>query len=610
MNDHPPPEQLERLFTGQLDSDLAQTIEAHLDDCGRCLEALERMGGNDPRLAKWRRLNLPGSEAPPPLDLPLRQRLVQSPPGPEQLPADDPPTMDYHAGAGAGEADPLFPTFPCQFTDRYRIIERLGDGGMGVVYLAHDAVLDKRVALKVCRFPAGDDPAMAAQFLREARAAAGVEHEAICRVLDYGEKDGRGFYTMDYIPGRRLSELLGDDQLPRPAEVARIVLGVARGLEAAHSRGVCHRDVKPSNILIDTRGQPHVIDFGLTVRAHDPALPESGMQIGTLAYMSPEQVQGRESGYAADVYSLGVTLYQLLTGRQPFTGQTRDEIEQHIGRGEPVLPRSVRPGVPRRLQAVCLKAMARQPDDRYTTMGDLIASLERSLRPKAPWAWWAAVATAAAVALLLIAWRPWQAAEAERRQVVPLKGDLDLRVTQKGNPLRQALLLHQQHALPLRTDDEIQIDVAVNRPAYLYLVYLDSQGGATPLFPWKKRDWRQRPAEERRDWLRNTGPLDAGPSGVESLLLLVREEPLPEDGDLPKLFAGLPKQNELPDPRSRAWFENGELVRHDPDRGPPVLIGQGDPRDDAVVQTQALLRDKLRPLFPYTRAVCFAFQGD
>ena len=151
----------------------------------------------------------------------------------------------------------------------------------------------------------------------------------------------------------------------------------------------------------------------------------------------------------------------------------------------------------------------------------------------------------------------------------------------------------------------MQIRVTMSRKAYLYVVYLDSRGKATPLFPWKNDDWQKRPEQEEPllEWV-ESGPLGESPSGIESLLLLAREDPLPRDVDLAALFEGLPKQDRLPHPRARAWFENGELVQ-EKDRG-AVQIG----RDDPVGRTQALLRGRLRPLFPFTRAVCFAFQGD
>jgi hypothetical protein len=195
-----------------------------------------------------------------------------------------------------------------------------------------------------------------------------------------------------------------------------------------------------------------------------------------------------------------------------------------------------------------------------------------------------------------------------------LHGVLDVRVWEKGNPARQGLRLHQPGALPLRPGDLLHIEARLNRPAYLYVVWLDSQGKATPVYPWQD-DWRNRPAgEQPRDRLElpeggRGAPLDKGPSGVETLLLLARDEPLPAGADVAALFAGLPKQQGPPRLQTAAWFENGAGVRGEADRA-PLQLGKAVAIDDPVVQTQALLKGKLREWFSYTRAVCFSFQGE
>src|SRR5262249_34224964 len=199
------------------------------------------------------------------------------------------------------------------------------------------------------------------------------------------------------------------------------------------------------------------------------------------------------------------------------------------------------PGGRRGLRQLMVGRRARKPSEGPASAQAVVEefrSLEaRRLRP----GWRRAVVGAAAAlaavttaAVLLIVWPMLWPPAKERGQAVPLKGSLDLRVTEAGNPLRQKLFLHQPGALPLKARDLMEIKAEVNRPAYLYLVYLDSEGKATPLFPWKEYDWKQRPAEKQRLQLFQQGPLDAGPSGIEALLLLVREEPLPEDADLPK----------------------------------------------------------------------------
>jgi len=199
-----------------------------------------------------------------------------------------------------------------------------------------------------------------------------------------------------------------------------------------------------------------------------------------------------------------------------------------------------------------------------------------------------------------------------------LKGVLDVLVWPKGQADRPGKRLYEQGALPLKPADCLRIEATLGRPAYLYLVWLDSSGVATPLWPWAKSDWRNRPAD--RDRPRQTlsipaesatgHPLDPGPSGIESLLLLVRETPLPAGEDLSLRFAGQPKQAGLNPLQTRvaAWFENGEPVRDEPERV-PINLNQTQAITDPLWRTRALLRDELQPLFPYTRAVCFAFRG-
>jgi hypothetical protein len=370
--------------------------------------------------------------------------------------------------------------------------------------------------------------------------------------------------------------------------------------------------------------------------------------------MSPEQAAGRPLDERSDLYSLGCVLYRLAVGTA-FEGDGSLALLRAAAECRPASPPESCLALPPGLAQLLLRLLARAPAERPASAHALVEAF-RALEaggtgecppgqgpaagaastgvstvtfvpticeppPGRSSPWWgkrkavgvALAAGAIAAAVLLALFPPWKPAEREGRgqsvPPVPLKGYLDLRVTEAANPRRQGLLLHQPLALPLRPNDLMEIEAVLNRPAYLYLVYLDSKGEATPLFPWKNYDWKQRPAEERRDRLFQKGPLDPGPSGIEALLLLARDEPLRDDEDLSGRLAGLPKQKGLPDRRARAWFENGELVRDEADRG-AVRVGQGAAQDDPVRQTQALLRERLRPLFSYTRAVCFAFQGE
>jgi serine/threonine protein kinase len=294
----------------------------------------------------------------------------------------------------AGE--PTAAELPEEF-GRYRIIKCLGRGGMGSVYLAHDAQLDRQVALKAPHLGAADAPEIRERFAREARAAALVVHPNVCPVHDVGEVGGVPFVTMAYVEGRPLSEMVADGKpLPqRPA--AAVARKLALALAEAHRLGVVHRDLKPSNVMIDRRKEPVVMDFGLARRSDrgDARLTKSGALLGTPAYMSPEQVAGdADVGPASDVYSLGVLLYEMLTGRPPFDGPVATVLAFILTR-EPEAPGARRPGLDPELEAVCLKAMAKKAADRYVSMMELAAALGHYLRSADAAAAWEALPEAA-----------------------------------------------------------------------------------------------------------------------------------------------------------------------------------------------------------------------
>jgi TolB-like protein/predicted Ser/Thr protein kinase len=273
---------------------------------------------------------------------------------------------------------------PQQF-GRYRIIRQIGRGGMGSVYLAHDTQLDRLVALKVPHFHADDGPQVVERFLREARAAATIDHPSICPVYDAGEIDGTHYVTMAYIDGRPLSDLIQRGRPLPPRSAAVLVRKLALALHEAHRRGIIHRDLKPSNVMVKRRREPVVMDFGLARRTHqdDARLTRSGAILGTPAYMAPEQVQGDTGalGPACDIYSLAVILFELLTRQLPFQGPTPAVLAQVLTR-EPPSPGQLRPDLDPGLDEICRRAMARRPEDRFASMADLAAALGRYLKTK------------------------------------------------------------------------------------------------------------------------------------------------------------------------------------------------------------------------------------
>jgi len=271
---------------------------------------------------------------------------------------------------------------------RYRLEKVLGEGAMGMVYLALDKTLHRRVALKIPKFKGEDDADQIKRFHREARAAAALHHRNICPVYDTGKIDGVRYISMSYIGGQPLDELIDPDELQPPQLVAVLVRKLALAMQKAHDAGVLHRDLKPSNIIIDNEGEPVLMDFGLAVRfgpSQQSRLTQSGTLLGTPAYMSPEQVEGNPAhiGPPADIYSLGVILYEMLTGDVPFGGSVAAVIGQIVTQ-QPLRPSELNPKVDRQLQSICLKAMAKQPDDRYESMGDMARALSAVSVASAP----------------------------------------------------------------------------------------------------------------------------------------------------------------------------------------------------------------------------------
>ena len=262
------------------------------------------------------------------------------------------------------------------FDGRYRIVRKLGTGGMANVYLAEDQELGRRVAIKILDERHASDDQFVERFRREAKNAASLSHPNIVSIYDRGEAEGTYYIAMEYLDGRTLKELLVRFGTPP----VRIAVGYTRqilsGLAFAHRHGLVHRDIKPHNVLVDGAGHVKVTDFGIA-RSSTSQMTEAGSIIGTAQYLSPEQARGAPVDQRSDIYSVGVLLYELLTGSVPFTGDTPVEIAMKHLSEIPQPPSKKRPDVPRGLDLAVVRALAKDPDERYQTAEEMDADLAR-----------------------------------------------------------------------------------------------------------------------------------------------------------------------------------------------------------------------------------------
>ncbi len=265
------------------------------------------------------------------------------------------------------------------FDGRYRIQRKLGAGGMADVYLAEDQELGRRVAIKILNGRHANDDQFIERFRREAKNAAALNHPNIVSIYDRGNAEDTYYIAMEYLDGKTLKELI----IGRGAAPANVAIEYARqilsALRFAHRHGIVHRDIKPHNVLVDGEGRVKVTDFGIA-RAGTSQMTETGSIVGTAQYLSPEQARGGEVDQRSDLYSLGVVLYELLTGKTPFEGDTPVEIAMKHLSNAPKPPSKLRPDIPEELDMVVLRALAKNPDDRYQSADEMEADLERVAR--------------------------------------------------------------------------------------------------------------------------------------------------------------------------------------------------------------------------------------
>jgi beta-lactam-binding protein with PASTA domain/predicted Ser/Thr protein kinase len=258
---------------------------------------------------------------------------------------------------------------------RYRVIRRLGSGGMADVYCAEDSQLGRQVAVKVLHRRFAEDQQFVERFRREASSAAGLQHPNIVGIFDRGKWDGTYYIAMEFVQGRTLKDIIREKGPAPPAAAVDITLQILRAARFAHKRGVVHRDIKPHNVLIDEDGRVRVTDFGIA-RAGTSDMTETGSIMGTAQYLSPEQAQGRTVDARSDLYSIGIVLYELLTGQVPFDAESPVTVALKQVNEVPVPPRRLVPEIPPALDAIVLRAMEKSPGRRFADADEFIAALE------------------------------------------------------------------------------------------------------------------------------------------------------------------------------------------------------------------------------------------
>ncbi len=551
---------------------------------------------------------------------------------------------------------PLRPTLPAIDSDfgGYRIRAQLGHGGMGCVFRATETRLKRDVALKVMLPDCANKTDAHERFLREALAMAAVRNDYVVEIYQVGEVNGVPFMAMPLLEGETLAARLKRDNRLPAAEVLRVGREIAEGLAAAHAKGLIHRDIKPANVWLEAgSNRVKLLDFGLVRDERlEEGLTREGAILGTPPYMSPEQVNGEALDARSDLFSVGSVLYECATGRRAFLGSTRTAILTAVGQTQPPAARVVNPSVPVELSDLIDLLLQKTPERRPQSAGNVIErirSLEvggpadedtTALPPHLlshPGRWWLGLVGLVAVALLgtigtIFFWKasakpsvaPDVPGSVETRVEKPplpslpaLEARLDVRIWKKAD-VSKALTLGDEGALPLAPGDRMRIEASTNRRAYLYLIYLDADGQASPIFPWTRYDWNNRPEEQKRQG--KTVPDDdpkgakldnSGASGIEAVLMLACDEPLSaRDADhLRQVLDKAPAQGQFDPLRGAVWLGSEERFGKATDRGRPILDVAGK-AVDPVERVRRLVRSELKDLAGDVRGVCYPFKKE
>jgi len=280
--------------------------------------------------------------------------------------------------AGNSQKPTVFLNISSALENRFQLLKELGRGGMGIVYQAHDKQLKEQVAIKILSPLLSNNSDALERLKREVSAARRITHPNVIKIYDISESEGIHFVSMEYFPGTTLKELIKRDGVCSLAQGAQIAFQICDGLESAHRQGVIHRDLKSHNIIVNDSGELKIIDFGLASCTHQEGMTATGLILGTPEYMAPEQVTGRKVDERADIYSLGIILYEIFTGKVPFTGDSAIAIGLQQLREEPLRPAEINPRILSKLEEVILKALQKDPAERYTSVSEMRVELEEA----------------------------------------------------------------------------------------------------------------------------------------------------------------------------------------------------------------------------------------
>ncbi len=281
--------------------------------------------------------------------------------------------------AGSSQMPTTFMSVVSALEGRYQILKELGRGGMGIVYQAHDKQLNDQVAIKILSPLLSNDPEALERMKREVSAARRITHPNVIRIHDISETGGLNYVSMEYFQGPSLKEFIKSSGTLSGVMASNIAYQICDGLEEAHRQGVIHRDLKSQNIIIGANHHVKIIDFGLAQSSHLQGMTATGLIMGTPEYMAPEQVSGKRVDERADIYSLGIILYELFTGRVPFSGDSAIAVGFKQLKEDPPKPTEINPQLPASVEAVILKALEKDPFRRYSSAGSLKADLEEAM---------------------------------------------------------------------------------------------------------------------------------------------------------------------------------------------------------------------------------------